>query len=142
MTQRIRRTMAHLAVWVVAATAGATAAGSPAQAFGAETLGCRVSPGVVLSWQNPCTNSQGAGSYNAGFSLRNLSGGGYTFSWSYSGPVLSVLSGCTSTSSDCALAVPNADGDTVVTLTYSQAGQTATRSATATITRYCGSEPC
>jgi hypothetical protein len=123
MTQRIRRSFAHLTACVVAATTGMIAGTSPAQAFGGETLGCRVSPGAVLTWNNP-------------------SGSDYTFSWSYSGPVLYVMAGCTSTSSGCGLAVANSDAVVSVTVTYSQAGQSATRSATAVIRQFCGSELC
>jgi hypothetical protein len=142
MTQRIRRSFAHLTACVVAATTGMIAGTSPAQAFGGETLGCRVSPGAVLTWNNPCYNNRPASVYNAGFNVNNLSGSDYTFSWSYSGPVLYVMAGCTSTSSGCGLAVANSDAVVSVTVTYSQAGQSATRSATAVIRQFCGSELC
>jgi hypothetical protein len=52
------------------------------------------------------------------------------------------MAGCTSTSSGCGLAVANSDAIVSVTVTYSQAGQSATRSATAVIRQFCGSELC
>jgi hypothetical protein len=142
MTQRIRRAIMHLAVCVLAATTGIIASTSPAQAFGGETFGCRVSPGTVLAWTNPCYNNKPASTYNAGFNVNNLSGSGYTFSWSYDGPVLYVVSGCTSTSSGCGLAVANSDAFISVTVTYSQGGQSATQSANAIIRQYCGPYLC
>lgn len=142
MTQRIRRAITCLAVCVLAAAAAVIVSASPASAFGGETFGCRVSPGTVLTWENPCYNTRPATTYNAGFSVNNLSGSGYTFSWSYSGPVLYVISGCTSTSSSCGLAVANRDAFISVTVTYSQNGQSAAKSADAIIRQYCGPELC
>jgi hypothetical protein len=142
MTQRILRTMTRLAVCALAAAAGTMVSASPARAFGGETFGCRVSPGAVLTWQNPCHNNRPASVYNAGFNVNNLSGSGYTFSWSYSGPVLYVVAGCTSTSSGCGLAVANSDAAISVTVTYSQGGQSASRSAIAVIRQYCGNVLC
>lgn len=142
MTQRIRRAITHLALCVIAATAGVMASASPAQAFGGETFGCRVSPGTILTWQTPCYNNRPASTYNAGFMVDNLSGSGYSFSWSYSGPVLYVITGCTSTSNGCGLAVANSDAFISVTVTYSQGGQSATKSATAIIRQYCGTYLC
>jgi hypothetical protein len=142
MTRRIRHAIARLAVCALAATTGMIVSASPAQAFGQETFGCRVSPGVVLTWNNPCSNNRPASTYNAGFKVNNLSGSGYTFSWSYSGPVLRVVAGCTATSSDCGLAVANSDAVISVTVTYSQGGLSATRSANAIIRQYCGNVLC
>lgn len=143
MTIRMRRTLAQLAVGVVAATAGIFATAAPAQAFGAEVFGCRVSPGPATAFTNPCTNKRGASTYNAGFWLQNLAGPGYTFSWSWSGgPVLGIVAGCTSTSDGCGLLVANGDTRVNVTVTYSQGGLTASRSATAIIRQYCGTVLC
>jgi hypothetical protein len=143
MALRIRRLLAHLAVGVLTATAGIVATASPAHAFGGETFGCRVSPGPATAFTNPCTNKKGAATYNAGFWLQNLSGPGYTFSWSWTGgPVLYIVAGCTSTSDGCGLAVANSDTIVQATVTYSQGGQTASRSATATIRQFCGTVPC
>ncbi|GIH09321.1 hypothetical protein Rhe02_73880 [Rhizocola hellebori] len=143
MTLRIRRTLAQLAIGVLAATAGITATASPAQAFGGEVLGCRVSPGPATAFTNPCLNKKGAATYNAGFWLQNLSGPGYTFSWSWTGgPVLFIVAGCTSTSDGCGLAVANSDTIVRATVTYSQGGQTGSQTATAVIRQFCGSVPC
>jgi hypothetical protein len=142
MTLRIRRALAQLTVGILAA-AGLVATATPAHAFGQEVLGCRVSPGPATTFTNPCINRRGASQYNAGFWLQNLSGSGYTFSWSWSGgPVLGIVAGCTSTSDGCGLWVANSDTTVTATVTYSQAGQTASRSATAIIRQFCGSVLC
>ncbi|WP_117213597.1 hypothetical protein [Allorhizocola rhizosphaerae] len=144
MKQWIRRALTHFAAAVLGVSALTVVSASPAQAFGNETFGCRVSPGTVLTWRNPCTNNRPAATYNAGFNLLNLSGDGYTFSWSISGDVLYIVAGCTSTSSGCGVATPggSSDGFVHVTVTYSQGGQTASRSATAIIRGYCGGQLC
>lgn len=141
MSLRIRRTLAQLAIGVLAATAGLVATASPAQAFGGEVLGCRFSPGPAVAWTNPCYNLRGATRYNAGFWLQNTAPG-YTYSWSWTGPVSSVFVGCTSTSYDCGLWVPNTDGIVQVTVTYSDGVQTASRTATAVIRQFCGTVLC
>lgn len=142
MTQHIRRAVTGLAVCVLMAAAAVIVSASPASAFGSETFGCRVAPGTVLIWQDPCYNNQPADVYNAGFNVNDLSGTGYTFSWSYSGPVLYVISGCTPTASGCGLAVENSDAIIHVTVTYTQNGQSATKSANAVIRQYCGNYLC
>ncbi|MEV4133849.1 hypothetical protein AB0J72_16975 [Dactylosporangium sp. NPDC049742] len=142
MAQRFRRILARLALGVVAATAGLAVGASPAQAFGGETFGCRVSPGTILTWSTNCHNNKPASVYNAGFNVNNLSGTGYTFSWSYTGPVLYVVSGCTSTASGCGLAVANSDAVISVTVTYTQNGQSATKTSNAFIIQYCGNVYC
>jgi hypothetical protein len=139
MTSRIRRTMAHLAVWVLAATAGIVGNASPAQAFGGETFGCRI---TTVTWSTPCYNTRGGSSYTAGFNVLNLSGTGYTFSWSYSGDYLYVKSGCTPADSGCGLAMAYTDGFASVTVTYSQGGQTASKSAVAIVRQFCGPVLC
>ena len=143
MTLQMRRTLAQLAVGVLAATAGIVATASTAQAFGGEILGCRISPGPATAYTNPCLNKTASATYNAGFWLQNLSGTGYTFSWSWTGgPVLGIVAGCTSTSDGCGLLVANSDTRVQATVTYSQGGQTASQSATAIIRQYCGSVLC
>ncbi len=143
MKFRIRRILAHLAVGVLVATTGTlVTATAPAQAFGGEVLGCRVSPGPATGFTNPCRNRRGASTYNAGFWLQNATAPGYTFSWSWTGPVIGIVAGCTSTSDGCGLMVANGDASVRATVTYSQGGQTGTQSATATIIQYCGTVPC
>jgi hypothetical protein len=94
VTLRIKQTLVHLAVGVLAATAGIVATAQPAQAFGGEVLGCRISPGPATAFTNRCINKQRADTYNAGFWLQNLSGADYTFSWSWNGPVIGIVAGC------------------------------------------------
>ena len=139
MTPRIRRILAVLAVAVLAIPINIGLSSPAAAAFGDETFGCRVSPGTDLTWRTHCMNNLPSASYVAGFALLNTTGS-YTFSWSISGSHNGILSGCTSTSSDCALHV--SDGSSVtVTVTYSQGGQSRTQSAAATIIPYCGPMP-
>jgi hypothetical protein len=139
MTPHVRRTMAHLAAWVLMATAGIAASASPAQAFGGETFGCRI---TTVTWSSPCFNTRGAATYTAGFNVLNLSGSDYTFTWSYSGDYLYVKSGCTPADSGCGLAMANTDGGVVVRVTYTQGGQTGGQQATAIIRQFCGPVLC
>ena len=142
MMLRIRRTLVKLAVGVLAA-GGLVATAAPAQAFGGEVLGCRVSPGPATTFTNPCVNKKGASTYNAGFWLQNLSGTGYTFSWSWTGgPVIGIVAGCGPTSDGCGLLVANSDTSVRATVVYSQGGQTGSQSATAIIRQFCGTMLC
>ncbi|MGX7826358.1 hypothetical protein ACTG9Q_14815 [Actinokineospora sp. 24-640] len=131
--------------WAAVAVAGLSFFGAgalPASAFGAETFGCRIAPGTVFEWNEFCTNSRGASEYNVGFAVLNTSGTGYTYSWSISGAYRYVITGCTSTSHDCAVAVGRSGQSITTTVTYSQNGHSATKTAYATIEPWCGSQPC
>jgi len=141
--RRIQSLLAALAASLIAAVSFTVATAAPAAAFGAETFGCRVAPGTILTWERVCTNSRPATSYNAGFAVLNTSGT-YTFSWRIDGPYLGIITGCDATSHDCAVRVAGGSTDSVVTVTvtYSQNGQSATRSATAIINGYCAGELC
>lgn len=143
MIRRIQSLLAALAATLIAAVTFTVATAAPAAAFGAETFGCRVSPGVILTWEPVCTNSRPATSYNAGFAVLNTSGT-YTFSWQIDGPHLGIITGCDAASNGCAVRVAGGSTDSVVrvTVTYSQNGQSATRSATAIINGYCGGQLC
>lgn len=133
MTGRIRHALAALAACVAVATSLTLGTASPALAFGGETFGCRIAPGTVLTWSPTCTNSMTATTYNVGFAVLNGSGA-YTYSWSISGPYQFVITGCTSTSYDCAVSVRGFGERTITaTVTYSQAGQSATATSTAYI---------
>lgn len=137
----IRRMLSILAAIVTAAVVAPAVPASAA--FGSETYGCRLSPGTILTWEAVCVNSRPAARYNAGFALLNTSGA-YQFSWTISGPYESIFTGCDSTSSGCGVWVPGGSTDSTVTVsvTYTQDGQTATRSATAIVRGYCGKELC
>jgi hypothetical protein len=143
VSRRIRSLLAALAASLIAAVSFTVATAAPAAAFGAETFGCRVSPGVILTWQPVCTNSRPATTYNAGFAVLNTSGT-YDFSWRIDGPYTSIFTGCDRTSNGCAVLVPGGSTDSVitVTVTYTQNGLSATRSATAIINGYCGGQLC
>jgi len=145
MKHRIKM-LVGVAVAALVATATWVAVDAPAaQAFGGETFGCRFSPGTVFTFNSPCLNNKPAPSgYTLAFEVQNLSGSGYTFSWTLSGDYLSIFSGCTSTSVACVVTTPgsNADHDISATVTYSQGGQSATKQASAFIRAYCGNQLC
>lgn len=141
------RKLYRRAIRVVAAL-GATVAfalgtATPATAIGDETFGCRIAPGYEFQWLQYCTNTKPAGLYNVAFAVQNTSGS-YTYSWSIDGPYQYVITGCTSTSPTCAVAVPGGQSDKEITgtVTFTQAGQSATRQAYAYVHGYCGSEYC
>lgn len=142
MSKRIQRALVGVAATVVA-TATAFFVGAPsASAFGGETFGCQVAPGPVTGYTASCRNISPAGSYNVGFALQNLSGTGYTTSWSLSGPYTSVFSGCGTNDTGCNVVVPNGDGIVSATITFSQGGQTGSLTARAVFSRFCGNQRC
>lgn len=145
MTHRVRRLLG-LAVAALVATVSLVAVDAPAaQAFGSETFGCRFSPGTIFTFNAPCLNNKPSPSgYTLAFQVQNLSGTGYTFSWTLSGDYLSIFSGCTSTSEACVVTTPgsNADHDISASVTYSQGGQQATKDAAAFIRAFCGNQLC
>jgi hypothetical protein len=133
----------------VAAAAGAAAlivgSATPAAAVGGETFGCRIAPGTTFTFTPVCYNDPvPATTYTVGFAVQNRSGSGYTYSWSISGPYQSVYVGCTPTSSDCAVTVRRSSGEEeiVATVTYTQAGQSASRTSYAYIEPVCGTSFC
>lgn len=100
-------------------------------------------PGSDAIWRTHCSNTVPAYSYNVGFAVLNQSGGGYTYSWNISGTYQHVITGCTSTSSSCAVAVSNNQDHFIdATVTYSKDGQSATRHASAVILMFCGDLLC
>ena len=138
---RPRRLLTVLLGCLLAVLTTTAVTASPASAFGGETFGCRVAPGHTFTWQEFCTNDSPADQYNVGFAVLNTSGA-YTFSWSITGSYQSVITGCTSTSSDCALLVRRGFRELTVSVTYTQNGQSATRTAYADIEPFCGSQLC
>lgn len=141
MRRRIRGALAGLFASLVAVASLSVVTATPAAAFGQESFGCRIAPGTILDFHPSCYNNRPATTYSVGFAVLNTSGT-YTYSWSISGPYQYVITGCTSTSSGCAVAAPNEDAGIHVTVTYSQGGQSATKSATAIIRRFCGNYLC
>ncbi|GIG59969.1 hypothetical protein Lfu02_43410 [Longispora fulva] len=138
----MRSVLVGLAAGVVAATSLTLSSASPAAAFGGETFGCRIAPGTIFTWSQYCNNSVPASTYNVAFQV--FGSGSYTYSWSISGPYTSVITGCTSTSPACAVSVPGGmfDSEIYATVTYSQGGESATRSSVAILNAYCGSYLC
>lgn len=137
-------------VWTLVLTAvfalGAFVLGTPAaNAFGTEVLGCTFS--TSSAWTaNSCSGSYG----DPTFSPSNLSGD-YTYSWSvtqYGNPVTNacgsgtagtcIYSGCTSTSSTCSVDIAGSlysEVTVVTSLVLTQAGQSRTIQASATVAR-------
>jgi hypothetical protein len=140
---RIRSALSAVAASTLAAASLSLATASPAAAFGQETFGCRLSPGTVLTWKSVCSNSKPSSRYNAAFAVLNTSGD-YTYSWTIGGDYTSIVGGCTATSSSCAIALPGSSTDSLasVTVTYSQGGQSATRTAHAVVFMTCGTMYC
>jgi hypothetical protein len=143
MRRRVRTVLAGVSACVLAAVSLVVGTASPAAAFGAETFGCRIAPGTILTWNTSCHNSEPATTYNVGFAVLNTTGT-YTYSWTITGSYLYIIEGCTSTSYDCALAEPGGSSDSRVsaTVTYTQGTQQATKSAHAVINGYCGTMLC
>ena len=143
MNLRIRSVLSGLAASALAATSLSLAAAAPAAAIGQETFGCRLSPGNVTAYRTLCANTRPSGRYDATFALANTSGA-YSVSWAISGQYQSIVAGCTETSTSCTIALPGSSTDSraAVTVTYSQAGQTATRYAEAVVYQFCGSIYC
>jgi hypothetical protein len=135
--------LAALAVCLVATTSLTLAAGSPAAAFGAETFGCRIAPGTVLTFTQSCMNRKPASTYSVAFLVENTSGT-YTYAWSITGPYLYIIGGCDSASPGCTLAVPGGQTDSTVTVsvTYTQGAQSATKYSIAFIAAFCGNILC
>jgi hypothetical protein len=138
---RSRRVVLSLLGCLLAVVTTTAVTAAPASAFGGETFGCRVAPGHTFTWSEFCTNDSPANQYNVGFAVLNTSGA-YSFSWQITGSYQSVFTGCTSTSSDCALLVGRGYRELSVTVTYTQNGQSATRTAYADIEPFCGSQLC
>ena len=116
-----------------------------ATALGGETFGCRVAPGPWTPYQEYCQNSWYADEYNVGFAVENVTGPA-TYSWSIPAPYTSMIYvGCTSSSYDCAIMVPNNGSHTVsVSVTITQGGASRTLSATGFVTYFqnCGEYYC
>lgn len=143
MRTRLRSTLAGFAAVIVAATTFTLSTASPAAAFGGETFGCRIAPGTIFNWYQYCHNSKPASTYNVAFQVFGGSGD-YTYSWNVTGPWTSVITGCTSTSVACAVAVPGGafDSEIYATVTISQGGQSATMNSVAILNAYCGNYLC
>ena len=105
------------------------------EALGSESLGCRVSSGQFHAGH--CVASLPRLSYAVGFKVLN-GAGAYTYEWNTNG--LPVSSGCTSTSDFCDIAASGITDDQTlsVSVTITQAGQSATLPATAFIPAVCG----
>lgn len=141
----MRRYIAPLAATAIACGLPLAVVG-PASAFGAETLGCYVSAGAPLPFTTPdCSSATPGHNYAVRFALANESGS-YTFAWTIPSHIrgLTGQSGCTSTSDTCSFAVTPGGGDIdiPVSVVVTQAGQSETLYADATVLAVCGNEFC
>jgi hypothetical protein len=111
---------------------------TPASATGA-WLGCRISPGTVMTWSEWCQNSKPASWYNAAFLVQDAP---TPLSYTWSVPAgYSIYAYCGSTDNSCAVITHPGDFITVtVSLNYS--GSSQSYSATADIEPYCGTQFC
>lgn len=118
---------------------------APASALtGNEQLGCYVTPSRTQPYPvaGGCSNRMAATSYGAKFQVMNESGT-YSYAWSVSSQHAgNIAGGCTSTTNYCALNNLVPTQDVSVSVTISQAGQSATLMATAEIIAYCSYGPC
>lgn len=142
-TGRTLRRVGNLVAALFLSVAFVVTAAPSAGAIGNETFGCRIAPGTEFQWFQYCTNTSPATTYNVAFAVQNTSGS-YTYSWTISGPYQYVITGCTSTSPTCAVAVPGGQTDKEITgtVTFTQSGQSATREAYAYVHGFCGTEYC
>lgn len=116
-----------------------------ASAIGGEVLGCRVAP---ASGSQPithpfCTDRMPPNPYfNVGFQVLNEVGS-YSYAWTVPAAYTSAItSGCTATTSYCAITARNSDQSIPVSVIVTQGGASETLSATAQISQYCGKELC
>jgi len=108
----------------------------PASAFGGETLDCAVGPGALS--HGVCSPHQIASPVGISFLVGNLSGSGYSFSWTLSGRA-TITQGCTSTTDYCWLTSGTAsDHEVTASVTVAQNGSSETLSATAQVFAVCG----
>lgn len=135
MIRRVRSFLASLVVGVLAATALSVATPSPAAAT-TEPFYCAVGTG---SWGVDCMDDGPASTYYVTFFLLNPASS-YTYSWTISGPYQSIVSGCTSTSSNCMVSVRRSGSDVAITGRVSYAG--VTKVSHAVIRAWCGSYLC
>jgi hypothetical protein len=118
------------------------AVGTPANALGTETLGCKVAPDAT-TYTSTCINDY---SYNGGYAISFLvSGvsGPETYSWSISGTGTASAACSSSTSDECGFTVSSRhDQDVVATVVITQNGASETLTTDATIMAVCGDEWC
>ena len=109
---------------------------APASALtGSEQLGCYVTPSRTQPYPvaEACGNKMAATSYGVKFQVLNGSGT-YSYAWSVPAEYTSNIgSGCTSTTDYCILGNLTPVRQVSVSVTISQAGQSATLTATADI---------
>jgi hypothetical protein len=134
-----RKLLALLAA--LAATLGLTVmGGGNASALGGEWLGCQVGPGSNGTYSQLCRNNGPTlGGYEAEFKVQNETAPS-TYSWSVPASYQSsIVYGCTSTSSSCAVSLSNSDQDLWVSVTLTQGGASSTLTSRARILQTCRS---
>jgi hypothetical protein len=100
------------------------------------SLACNISPGNGNFTQGFCANGVPSFTYTITFRVQGVSGSA-SYSWTPPGGL--IASGCTSTSSSCAVSVTQGrrDQDRVATVVVTQGGTHTTLSATAETAAVC-----
>lgn len=138
----MRKILALLVTTISALSLSVLGAGN-ASALGGETLGCRIAPGTILTFQQHCHTSKAANSFTVAFQVQNETAPS-TYSWTVPAAyAANVSSGCTSTSNACVFTIPNEDANIFVSVTLTQNGVSEQLpTASASLSRYCGSVYC
>ena len=134
--------MRRIAYLLMAVAGVLTVCAGPAAAIPGEQLGCRVSPPGTGTFTAPeCLTNVASGSYSLSFAVLGGSGT-YGHSWNTNGRP--PQSGCLATTNFCNLRTVAVGGDQFITVSVviTQAGQSATLSATAFVPAVCGQVLC
>jgi len=138
---RIRRTLTFLAA-ATALTMGFTVGtAGPAAAFGGESLQCKVLDSGAGYTEGYCQNGIGGYSYYIDFVLFGAQPG-YSFSWTIPTNYRRIVQGCTALTNYCMIEVGRGAAERTVSVTYSNGTQTASRTVTAGIEPWCGTQWC
>lgn len=136
------RTLTSLLTALITAGGLAVAIAPDASALGGESLVCRVGPSRTAAFNPSCSNNMPATSYGVTFWVQNETAPS-TYAWSITSDLRwTVSSGCTSTSNNCTITVPNADNDITASVTLTQNGASETLTSYAFVGQYCGTIYC
>jgi hypothetical protein len=139
----MRKTFSLLAAAVVAFGIPAISA-SPAFATSSPSLACNIQPNGNDNFNPVCGTTIAAKSYTIDYVLQNGTGT-YSYAWTVpTGPGLSVLGGCTSTTDYCAISdtLTTLDRMLTATVVITQGSSHTTLSATAVLNAVCGDKLC
>lgn len=137
------RRMSCLAVVLTAASMLAVVPTGSAHALGGEWLGCKVFPGPAVYRQH-CTTNYAANSYTIWFGVQNQSGS-YSYAWTIdSNTSVTIVDGCTATTSYCKVAPAQGvqEATVVAYVQLTQGGQSVQLYSSAYIPSFCGPYVC